>query len=59
MRIQRSENARYRVKQLFDGSLASPLFETQVTEVHVRIAAMNVRNYLGVPISVRVGAVPS
>lgn len=54
-----AENAMYRLKQLFDGSLASRLFETQVTEVHVRIAAMNVMTYLGMPISVRVGRVPS
>ncbi|WP_232470284.1 MULTISPECIES: hypothetical protein [Methylococcus] len=47
-----------RFKQLFDGSLASRLFETQVTEVHVRIAAMNVMTYLGMPISMRVGRVP-
>lgn len=54
-----AKNAMYRLKQLFDDSLASRLFETQVTEVHVRIAAMNVMTYLGMPISVRVGGVPS
>lgn len=54
-----AENALYRLKQLFDGSLASRLVETQVTEVHVRIAAMNFMTYLGMPISVRVGGTPS
>ncbi|QJD31347.1 IS5 family transposase [Methylococcus geothermalis] len=54
-----AENAMYRLKQLFDGSLASRLFETQVTDVHVRIAAMNLMTYLGMPISVRVGGTSS
>ncbi len=54
-----AENAMYRLKQLFGDSLASRLFETQVTEVHARIAAMNVMTYLGMPISVRVGITPS
>jgi hypothetical protein len=47
-----AENTLYRLKQLFGDSLASRLFETQVTEVHTRIAAMNVMTYLGMPISV-------
>jgi hypothetical protein len=50
-----AENAMYRLKQLFGDHLASRLFETQVTEVHARIAAMNVMTYLGMPVSVRVG----
>jgi len=37
----------YRLKQLFDDSLASRLLETWVTEVHAHIAAMNVMTYLG------------
>ena len=32
-----AENAMYRLKQLFGDRLASRLFETQVTEVHVRL----------------------
>lgn len=51
-----AENAMYRLKQLFGDHLASRLFETQVTEVHARIAAMNVMTYLGMPVSVRVGS---
>lgn len=39
----------YRLKQLFGETLASPLFETQVTEVHARSAAMNIMTYLGMP----------
>lgn len=54
-----AENAMYRLKQLFGDTLASRLFETQVTEVHARVAAMNVMTYLGMPVSVRVGATPS
>lgn len=50
-----AENAMYRLKQVFGDGLASRLFETQVTEVHARIAAMNVMTYLGMPVSVRVG----
>lgn len=49
-----AENAMYRLKQLFGDALASRLFETQVTEVHTRIAALNVMTYLGMPVSVRV-----
>jgi hypothetical protein len=48
-----AENTLYRLKQLFGDNLASRLFETQVTEVHTRIAAMNVMTYLGMPVSVR------
>ncbi len=47
-----AENAMYRFKQLFGGRLASRLFETQVTEVHVRVAALNVMTYLGMPVSI-------
>ena len=50
-----AENAMYRLKQLFGDHLASRLFETQVVEVHARIAAMNIMTYLGMPVSVRVG----
>lgn len=50
-----AENGMYRLKQLFGDHLASRLFETQVTEVHVRVAAMNVMTYLGMPVSIRVG----
>lgn len=50
-----AENAMYRLKQLFGDHLASRVFESQVTEVHARIAAMNVMTYLGMPVSVRVG----
>lgn len=50
-----AENAMYRLKQLFGGSVASRVFEAQVTEVHVRIAALNLMTYLGMPVSVRVG----
>ena len=50
-----AENAMYRFKQLFGDRLASRLFETQVTEVQVRVAALNVMTYLGMPVSVPVG----
>ena len=50
-----AENAMYRLKQLFGGTLASRQFETQVVEVHARIAALNIMTYLGMPVSVRVG----
>ena len=50
-----AENARYRFKQLFADRLASRRFETQVTEVHVRVAALNVMTYLGMPVSAPVG----
>jgi hypothetical protein len=54
-----AENAMYRLKQLLGDRLSSRLFETQVTEVHVRIAAMNTMTSLGMPVSVRLGAVAS
>ncbi len=50
-----AENAMYRLKQLFGEAVASRIFESQVNEVHARIAAMNQMTYLGMPISVRVG----
>lgn len=50
-----AENAMYRLKQLFGDSLASRIFESQVTEVHIRIGAMNIMTALGMPVSVRVG----
>jgi hypothetical protein len=49
-----AENAMYRLKQLFGNRLACRRFETQVTEVHVRVAALNVMTYLGMPVSVPV-----
>ena len=54
-----AENTMYRLKQLFGDKLASRVFETQVVEVHARIAAMNVMTYLGMPVSVRVGTTAS
>ena len=54
-----AENAMYRLKQLFGDRLASRLFETQVTEVHVRVAALNVMTYLGMPVSVPVRVILS
>jgi len=50
-----AENAMYRLKQLFGNHLTARLFESQVTEVHVRIAAMNIMTALGMPVSVRLG----
>ena len=50
-----AENAMYRLKQLFGERLSSRKFETQVVEVHARIAALNTMTYLGMPVSVRVG----
>ena len=47
-----AENAMYRLKQLFGDHLNSRLFETQVVEVHARIAAMNIMTSLGMPVSV-------
>lgn len=44
----------YRLKQLFGNRLACRRFETQVTAVHVRVAALNVMTYLGIPVSVPV-----
>lgn len=52
-----AENAMYRLKQLFGDNLASRIFESQVSEVHVRVAAMNTMTALGMPVSVRVGTV--
>lgn len=54
-----AENAFYRFKQLFGNRLASRLFETQVTEVHARVAAMNTMTALGMPVSVCVGIAAS
>lgn len=54
-----AENAMHRFKQLFGDGLASRLFETQVTEVQVRVAALNVMPYLGVPVSVPRGVILS
>jgi len=54
-----AENAMYRLKQLLGDRLSSRSFETQVTEVHVRIAAMNIMTSLGMPVSVRLGGVAS
>ena len=47
-----AENAMYRFKQLFGDRLACRQLETQVTEVHSRVAALNVMTYLGMPVSV-------
>jgi hypothetical protein len=49
-----AENAKYRFKQFFGDRLASRQFETQVTEVHVRVAALHIMTYLGMPVSVPV-----
>lgn len=49
-----AENAIYRFKPLFGDRLACRQFNTQVTEVHARIAALNTMTYLGMPVSVRV-----
>ena len=46
----------YRLKQFFGDRLASRLLETQVTEVHVRVAAMCITTALGMPVSVCVGS---
>ena len=50
-----AENAMYRLKQLFGDSLDSRQLETQVVDVHARIAALNIMTYLGMPVSIRVG----
>lgn len=50
-----AENGMYRLKQLFGDYLAVRLFESQVTEVHVRIAINIMMASLGMPISVRIG----
>jgi hypothetical protein len=44
---------------VFGDRLASRIFESQVTEVHVRVAAMNIMTALGMPVSVWVGTVAS
>ena len=49
-----AENAMYRMKQLFEDKLSSRQFDTQVTEVHVRVALLNMMTYLGMPNSVKV-----
>lgn len=54
-----AENAMYRLKQLLGDRLSSRIFETQVTEVHIRIAAMNIMTSLGMPVSIRLGGVAS
>jgi len=54
-----AEHGIYRFKQRFGERLASRLFETQVTEVHVRVAALNVMTYLGMPVSVPCRAILS
>lgn len=54
-----AENAMYRLKQLLGDRLSSRLFETQVTEVHVRIAVMNIMTSIGMPVSVRLRGVAS
>jgi hypothetical protein len=54
-----AENAMYRLKQLFGEDIASRQFDSQVNEVHARMAAMNRMTYLGMPISVRVGMTAS
>src|SRR5512143_3602738 len=58
-RRSRAENAIYRLKQLFGDCLASRRFETQVTEVHVWVAALNIMSSLGMPVSVPVGVISS
>ena len=50
-----AENIMYRLKQLFGASLASRKLVTQQSEVHARLAAMNIMTYLGMPISIRIG----
>ena len=42
-----AENAMYRLKQLFGEGVASRRFDSQVNEVHARIAAMNRMTDLG------------
>jgi len=54
-----AENTLYRLKQLSGDSSASHLFETRVTEVHTRIAAINVMTYLGMSDLIRVGTILS
>jgi Transposase DDE domain len=54
-----AETAMYRFKQLLGDRLASRRFESQVNEIHARIAALNAMTYLGMPVSVRVGVTAS
>jgi hypothetical protein len=54
-----AETAIYRFKQLFGDRLASRRFESQVNEIHARIAALNAMTYLGMPASVRLGVTAS
>ena len=53
-----AETMMYRFKQLGD-RLFSRTFERQVVEVHVRVAILNVFAYLGLPLSVKSGIIPS
>ncbi|NEX22613.1 hypothetical protein G3480_20275 [Thiorhodococcus mannitoliphagus] len=50
-----AEHAMYRQEQLFGEAVASRLFESQMNEIHARIAAMNQMTDLEMPIAVRVG----
>jgi hypothetical protein len=52
-----AENAIYRFKQIFGDRLTARRFETQVTEVHARVAALNTMTALGMPRSARIGIV--
>jgi hypothetical protein len=54
-----AENAMYRVKQIFGDRLSARKFDRQVTEVHCRLAALNMMSLLGMPISVADGRVAS
>ena len=47
----------YRFKQLFRDRLTCRQWETQVTEAHSRVAALNVMTYLGMPVSVPLSSV--
>lgn len=51
-----SETAMFRFKTIFGGSLSNRLFETQRTQVKLRINALNTMTLLGMPQSVRVTA---
>lgn len=51
-----SETAMFRFKTIFGGSLANRLFNTQTTQVKVRINALNTMTLLGMPQSVVVAA---
>ena len=54
-----AENGIDRFKPRFGERLASRLFETQVTAVHIRVAALNVMTDLGMPVSVPCRAILS